>query len=241
MSEVNVSLGTHDETAMETEGFLAAGLRRCLSQMDSTTIPSLKFEAEFKHHRYQPRPQSTCNTPLSNLLSNLSWIFQLPSLCGANDVRRDVVKTMLQVHAACKAAVFKEQIFHRYIAERLYLPVMKAVAEGSLVLGAERRVSLLGMWVPRRFAYYDTEGAQHVHSEAMQAAFNAVLGSVSFDDQEEILRGWMDELKGENPWEPWFGEWMKMCLLARWKKGSARTDCRSYLGTEPKISSAQHG
>lgn len=219
LSEVKVSPGTQDKTAMELRAFVAASLRRCLSQMESNTIPNVRFEATYTYNRYayQPNP----NTPLTNLLSNLAWMFQLPQAWGSDDVRRDVMKTMLLIHAACKPAVYKEQVFHRFIAEILYLPVLKAVAEGTLIVGAERRVSLLKMWVPRRFACYNREEVQHVHSDAMQAAFNAVLGSVSYDDQKEVLLGWMDELMAASPWEPWFREWMKTCLLARWKKGSA--------------------
>jgi hypothetical protein len=93
---------------------------------------------------------------------------------------------------------------------------MEAVAEGSLVLSLELRKDLLKLWVPCTYAHDNIDSSdvdKSLHPDTMQAAFNAVLSTVSYQVQEEILHEWLTDLMAEEPWEPWFKRWMETSLL----------------------------
>lgn len=46
----------------------------------------------------------------------------------------------------------------------------------------------------------------------MQAAFSAVLSTVSFETQQQLLHDRLDALMDAHSWEPWFTKWMEKYL-----------------------------
>jgi hypothetical protein len=189
----------------------AASLRRSLSSLAGNLNELGKFETPIERGYSSKAPKYEFNAALCKLVGNLSWIFQLPQHPGETDVRRDVADLMTLLQTKCEPKLYKRHIFPRYIAEPLYLPVMTEVAEGKLVLDPELRAKLLQMWVPRLYSHSIV--ATYPHPEAMQAAFNAVLSTLAYQDQKQILHSWLSDLVAADPWEPWFEEWMETNLL----------------------------
>lgn len=193
-----------------TRVLIVEGLRERLSEM-KVALSGMNLEGISSK-----RPDSTRCSKLATcyerqlmlFVDNLAWMFQLPQSGESGDIRRDFARTMLQIRSRCDPQVYKQQVFHCHLAEPLYLPVMKAGSEGALLIGSGMRVDLLKMWVPRQYA---ERGVQH--SEEMQAAFTAVFKSLSYKKQEDALDKWLEELTAKSPWEPWFDEWMRTCLL----------------------------
>jgi hypothetical protein len=170
-----------------TADAFALGLQRCLSRLQQVLSHMI---IETRIDLYEQAMQNRAydhNADLTKLVDNLAWIFQLPQSQTNPDVRRDVAELMTRIHTQCnipyrsgfhdmyRATFYQWHIFHQYIAEPLYLPVLKAVAEGTLVIDPALRTKLLAMWVPRKYASL-TSGC---HSEEMQAAFSAVLSTVA--------------------------------------------------------------
>lgn len=58
----------------------------------------------------------------------------------------------------------------------------------------------------------------------MHADFSAVLSTVGFHIQEQILHDWLSALMGADPLDPWFKEWMA-----------------KHLGEGSKVRSWSHG
>jgi hypothetical protein len=179
--------------------FFSAGLLRSLLQLEEK-LKNLEFKTRVWYSETGLYYWKT-KSELFKLVGSLAWIFRLPHSPGEMDIRRNVVELMALLQVRCEAELYKTQIFYRYIARSLYAPVIKAVAEGSLVIGAELRTKLLRMWVPGIYDYYSKDR----NSEAMQAAaFSAVLSTVGFQIQEQILHDWMSDLVGTaDPLEPW--------------------------------------
>jgi hypothetical protein len=204
----------------------AAGLRRSLSIL-AGNLNELKFETPTTWDSTSEVPKYQLNAALSKLVGNLSWIFQLPQHPGETDVRRDVAELMTLLQTKCEPELYKGHIFHRYIAEPLFLPVMTEVAEGKLVLDPDLRMKLLQMWVPRMDR--NSVFTKYPHPEAMQAAFNAVLSTLAFPSQKRILHSWLSDLVAADPWEPWFEEWMETNLLSGSKVRSLCNQVNSSL------------
>jgi hypothetical protein len=97
----------------------------------------------------------------------------------------EVVELMTLLHTRCSPAASYENIFHRYIAEVLYLPV--AVADGTLVLNTELRSKL---YVSNKASHFihdlNTEGNCR-HSEwRMQAVHSAVRFETPVDSETPV-------------------------------------------------------
>jgi hypothetical protein len=140
-------------------------------------------------------------------------MFQLPQQPGEMDFRGDVVEVMALLWAKCESELYETRIFHEYIAEPLYAPVIKAVAEGSLVISTELRAKLLRMWVPVKLADAVASDITSAQSKSIQTAFSAVLSTVPSDLQVDILQDLLSNLMDADPWEPWFKEWMTKHLV----------------------------
>jgi hypothetical protein len=136
---------------------------------------------------------------LFKLAGSLAWMFLLPHSPAEMDIRRHVVEVTTLLQARCEPLLYKTHVFYDCIARSLYAPVIKAVAEGSLVICAELRTKLLNMWVPRSYENHSSDWS----SEAMHADFSAVLSTVGFHIQEQILHDWLSALMGADLLEPW--------------------------------------
>jgi hypothetical protein len=189
----------------------ATCIRRSLSRLQER-LENLQFEEKYSITYYRKGSRSSgsyeLDAGLSELVDNLAWIFNLPQLPGEADVRRDVAEVMALLQVRCEPEPYKTRIFHVYIAEALYAPVIAAVAEGSLVINAELRTKLLKMWVPSNYAV-----CKLPHLAGVEAAFSAVLSTLGSEVQEDILHDWVTDLMNADPWEPWFKEWMAKHLV----------------------------
>lgn len=223
MSRANIA-GTPDKTG--TQAFFAAGLRQRLSRMKEKDLPDMNLD-ELNPQAY--KPYNIAPISATNLVNNLAWLLQLPHPCGEDDVRRDVIDVMFLVQRTCEPKTY-EEVFYREIAVQLYLPVMKAVAEGSLVLRSTDRMDLLKMWVPARQRVY---AAEDPRSKQLEETFHAVLSSMSRREQEEALHKWLGELVTAKPWKPWFKQWMETCLLGGTQTNPVRP--RGFATYEPHI------
>jgi hypothetical protein len=189
---------------------------------------------------------------LCKCVDTLAWILQLPPLPGEMDVRREVVELMTSnftkeslLHTGCSPETYKKlNISHQDIAERLYLPVIDAVANGTLVLNTELRTKLLKIYVPSKDSHVPAltyKGNTCRRPEyRMQAAFSAVLSTLSFETQEQVLHDRLGALMDADPWEPWFTDWMEKYLARGLKVRSfprygIMSSCNSY--TKPSLSS----
>lgn len=189
---------------------IVPALRRILTQLDGLNLEGFS-ERPFSYavpngglaignRKYATDPL------LSSLVSSLAWVFQLPNLAADTNVKHDVLRLTASLPSKIGQELYKWQIFHRYIAEQLFLPIAGAIAGGELVVGADTRAQLLGLWVPQKYALYPGESIPYPHSDTMQAAFLAVLSTVQIDEQAQILRPWRDDLMGSN--EAWYEEWL---------------------------------
>jgi hypothetical protein len=189
----------------DLSGLLTAGLRRSFWQIKEALQDRAKFWTNLNYNYSRRRDEFELDPELSKLVSNLAWIFEVPEV---SDLRKHVIHLFILLQTKFEPGHYEENIFHRYIAEDLYLPVIRAVAEGKLVIDTELRTKLLRIWVPENYAHSTTMGMTYLHSEAMQSAFNAVLSTLNYKAQKQVLQEWPPDLIAAQPWEPWFKEWM---------------------------------